>query len=121
MHSERSKQVEEFGKLLHKGRIAQGLTVRGVAGAAHNRGQNVSIALVSLLEQNRRIPSYSVAYVLAEVLGLDIEIALAAAYRARMEHYYNREVEGLEATITKRRLGPNVDATSIVKRLPFSS
>jgi hypothetical protein len=38
-----------------------------------------------------------------------------------MVHYYDREVEGLEATITKRRLGRKVDATTIVKRLPFPS
>jgi transcriptional regulator with XRE-family HTH domain len=109
--------IEDFGTLLSAQRKAQGKTVRDVAAATKKaRGPGVSIALLSLLEKKKRVPTYPIACVLAKVLGIDIETMLAAAYRARMVHYYNREMVGLAATINKRRLGRKVNAVNVAER-----
>lgn len=99
-------QYESFGKLLHEARVAAGKSVRDVAAAAEGRrGPNVSITLISLLEQNKRSPTYSAALKISEILSIDTETALQAAYRTRVTRYADMERKSIERFLaTKKKL-----------------
>lgn len=107
-------QYQSFGQLLYKARTVAGKSVRDLSLAAkRQRGPDVSITLISLIE-NGRPPTYDVAYTLAKALDLSIEMALAAAYYSRITHSIERETEALEAFTRRHRLGKKIDMGRIV-------
>lgn len=91
-----------FGELLRAARTKAGMSVRDLAAATkENPGPDVSITLISLLEQNKRIPTYETAAVLAEIHYLDIDTALEATHASRIQHCIDREEEAYDRAKAK--------------------
>ena len=105
---------QSFGQLLYEARTAAGKNVRDVAQAAKKqRGPDVSITLISLIE-NGRSPTLDVAYALAKTVNLNIERALAAAYYSRITYSIERETEALAAFTSRHRLGKRIDLDRVI-------
>ena len=101
----RNSRGQDFGELLREARTTAGMSVRDLSAATkRKRGPDASITLISLLEKNKRVPTYKTAYVLAGVLSMDVETALDAAYNSRIRHCIDRETEAAREFARAKRM-----------------
>lgn len=101
----------KFAELIRKKREEKNLTVRALERMLSERsgGLAISRTLISYLETGDRIPTYDVAYAVAEVLEIDIIDVIRAAYVARSEHSQDKESKYLRGFIEKTGLGWDPD------------
>lgn len=102
-----------FGELLRSARVSAGLSVRQLRDATipKKKGKTkvqprVSIALISLVESHKRVPTYDISTILASTLNIDIKTALEATYRSRVNHLHDcieKERGLMEACLRERR------------------
>jgi transcriptional regulator with XRE-family HTH domain len=87
------------------------LTVRVLESLLKERGDHkVSRTYISLLETGKRKPTYEVAYALSEVLGIDVQTALASAFQARRDFDLAREKRDLQDLAKRKKLkGVDID------------
>lgn len=106
--------MKTFSELIRERRIEQGLTVRSLeARLKHVDGTNVSRSLISLLENGKRLPTYEVAYQLAQALEIDPSEILAATFKSRVGGAREKEVERLGLLVRQKRLS-DVDLSKII-------
>lgn len=105
------KGIVKFAELIRKKREEKNLTVRALERMLSERsgGLAISRTLISYLETGDRIPTYDVAYAVAEVLEIDIIDVIRAAYVARSEHSQDKESKYLRGFIEKTGLGWDPD------------
>lgn len=102
----REKKGPKFSELIRHARTKKNLTVRALESLAKERGYNgLSRTYISLLENGKRKPTYEIAFVLAEVLGTDLETTLASAFLARREHDLEKEKRLIEVFAERMMLG----------------
>ena len=101
----RNGRGQDFGELLREARTTAGMSVRDLSAATKKkRGPDVSITLISLLEKNKRVPTYKTAYVLGRALSTDVETVLDAAYNSRISHCIDRETEAVREFARAKRM-----------------
>ena len=102
---------DDFGALLSKSRASAGMSLRALQDATRDKKhkKGLSIGLLSMIENGERPITYKACLRIATVLSLDIQTALSAAYRSRVNHSAKRERETLKAFIKQRRLGVKLD------------
>ena len=94
-----------FSELIREARIEKGLTIRDLeAEMREHGGLTLSRTLISFLETERRKPTYEVAYALAEVLEIDVNSALSAAFQTRRRFDISREKKDLEDLVSTMNL-----------------
>jgi transcriptional regulator with XRE-family HTH domain len=108
------KKTPNFAELIRDARTRKNLTVRALESLAQERGEpGLSRTYISLLENGKRKPTYEIACVLARVLGIDIETALASAFRARRDYDLEKEQRMIENLAKIRKL-QDLDVDRIV-------
>lgn len=109
--------MNDFGKLMLQARTEEGMSIRALRAAmrAKKHGNGVSIGLLNMIETGERSVTYEVAFLLSSVLSIDLETALCAAYKSRVDHMASREKNSLEDFLGKHRLGRKVDLKRIVQ------
>jgi transcriptional regulator with XRE-family HTH domain len=99
------KKVPKFSELIRDARTEKNLTVRALESLAKERGEpRVSRTYISLLENGKRKPTFEIAYVLSEVLGIDLETTLASAFQARREYDLEKEKRLFEDLAKSKKL-----------------
>ena len=105
-----------FSELIKQKRIESGLSVRNLEQRImETSGEHVSKTLISFLENEKRKPTYEVAIIIAKALGIEIEVALQAAFKARLDLDFQRERKNLEAVIRKTGV-VDIDVDSITRQ-----
>ena len=98
--------MEAFSELIGNRRKELGLSMRAVSKLLIDKeGINCSKSLVNFLEKGVRVPTYDIAYALSKVLGIEAEVVLEAAYKARIGYDQSREIKKLSEFIAGK--GPN--------------
>lgn len=108
----------EFAKLIRNKREEKGLTVRALERMLHERsaGPAISRTLISYLETGDRVPTYDVAYAIADVLEIDMINTIRAAYLARLKHGQDRESRYVREFLDRAGLELNPDIITRAKR-----
>lgn len=90
--------MTEFSDLVRTKRKERGLTVRDLERLLSKRrgGPTISRTLISYLETGERVPTYYVAYAIAEALELAPIEVIEAAFISRIRHGHEREARYLE-------------------------
>jgi transcriptional regulator with XRE-family HTH domain len=90
--------MKEFSDLLREKREEKGLTVRALERLLSERSRDSSISrtLISYLETRDRVPTYEVAYAIAEALEIDPIEAIEAACISRLKHGNEKEAKSLK-------------------------
>ena len=98
--------MADFSDLLRTRREEKGLTVRALERllSEGDIGHSISRTLISYLETGDRIPTYDVAYAIAEALEIDPVEAIEAAYISRLRHSQEREAKYLKDFVDKASL-----------------
>ena len=98
--------MEDFSDLIRTRREEKGLTVRALEQLLSESGirHSISRTLISYLETGDRIPTYYVAYAIAEALEINPVEAIEAAYISRLRHSQEREAKYLEDFVDKASL-----------------
>lgn len=101
----------EFSYLLRTKRQEKGLSIRGLERLLTEQaiGNTISRTLIGYLESGDRVPTYDVAYSIAQVLEIDTTQAMVAAYVSRSKHSAKREAKYLEEFTKKKGLGWDPD------------
>lgn len=106
--------MNTFGETVRKKRREKGMSVRTLAEECSKyAGAGVSRSSINFLEIGKNLPTYNVAAVLAEVLGIDIEKALREVYKERVEHYKEREKNYLSEYLNENKK-ISVDSEKII-------
>lgn len=95
--------MDYFGEMVRKKRREKGLSVRALVDACSERGVRISRSSINFLEMGKNLPTYSVAFSVAEVLGIDPEKALKAVFKQRVEHLREREKSYLEEFLRENK------------------
>ena len=106
--------MEKFSEMIARSRKEKGLSVRELSKALNDKGYSISFAFINFIETERKKPSYSVAYALADVLDIDLKKALTLAYLARIEHNKQLEKNYLEEFIYDKSI-ESVTAEEVMK------
>ena len=95
----------KFSELIKTRREEMNLSVRALEKLLKEQeGIDLSKTFVNFIENERKKPTYEVAYALAKVLEIDVEEAIRAAYIARVEFNKERELTSLNRFISDNKL-----------------
>lgn len=107
--------METFAETIKNKRRAKGLSTRALERAlAENQNLRLSRSFINYIENEKKKPTFEIAYALAQELGINTTKALKLAYRARADFDRNRERESLEKFLTERNL-KGISINGIIK------
>jgi transcriptional regulator with XRE-family HTH domain len=93
-----------FSELIHARREELGLSLRELEKRLKEQGVQLSKTFLIFLEKDRKKPTFEVAYALARAMDINVERALEAAYRARVDFDKNKNRETLAEFIENNEL-----------------
>ena len=115
-NSKDEDEVTEFSDLIRKNREKRSLSMRALERLLRerNNGPSISRSLISYLETGDRVPTYDVAYEIAEALEMDPIDAIEAAYISRVKHGQEKEEKYLKDF--RDKAGLEWDPDDIIRR-----
>ncbi len=109
--------MSEFNALVRAARSGSGLSVRSLADLVNKNGiTTVTGSMISAIEMGKPC-SFRLAVALADVLNLDTQKVLEAAFLARVRYAVERERHSLEECLSTLPGGRKLDVEKIT-RLP---
>lgn len=81
--------------------------------------KEVSLGLLSMMETGNRPQTHEIAFRLARVLSIDVELAISTAHQARVEHCVDRERASREAFLESKKALRKLDPATVAQSLKW--
>lgn len=106
--------MKPFSQLIREKRQEKGYSMDKLCRIVQEEeGLKMSKSLLNFLEKGQRVPTYELAYGLAQALDIDTKQVISTAYIARVERDLRGEMESLERFLAKK--GANeIDARTVI-------
>ena len=107
-----------FGRLMRRARTDLKVTLRELQSATKGRDYptGISIGLLSMLESGERTATYGICLKISTILSIELETAMAAAYRDRVEYSAERERASMEAFFKTKKALRKLDPIVLTQR-----
>lgn len=108
--------MKELPELIKTARQKKKLSVRGVADLVNQSGEvKVTGSMINVIELGRKQASYRLVYSLSQVLDINPQQALRAAYLWRIRHCVEKESRFASEFISTLPKGDRVDLEQITR------
>ncbi len=108
--------MKELPELIKAARQKKKLTVRGVADLVNQSGEvKVTGSMINIIELGRKPASYRLVYSLSQVLDIEPQQALRAAYLGRIRHCVEKESRFVADFVSTLPKGDRVDPEQITR------